>query len=222
MYRKEALAVGEIYHIFNKSIADFKIFNDPFDFSRIMNAIQYYQLKNPPLRLARFSALPESNKDQFGKPDVSAKRDKLIDIIAFCVMPTHLHLVLKQLKDNGISIFVGNVLNSYARYFNTKYKRKGPLWEGRFKNVLVKDDEQLLHLTRYLHLNPVTAYLVDNPEDWPVSSYKEYTTSEDAGNSKICSYDSLFDISPDSYAEFVKDNIAYQRELAGIEKLIVE
>ena len=66
------------------------------------------------------------------------------------------------------------LLNSYTRYFNEKIKRKGPLWEGRFKKVLVNSDEQLLHLTRYVHLNPVSAGIVEKPEDWPCSSYREY------------------------------------------------
>jgi putative transposase len=79
-------------------------------------------------------------------------------------MPTHIHLVLRQLKDGGISKFMSNILNSYSRYFNIKHNRKGPLWEGRFRKVLVGSDEQLLHLTRYVHLNPVTACLVDKPK----------------------------------------------------------
>ena len=80
---------------------------------------------------------------------------------------------------------MGDILNSYSRYFNTKQKRKGPLWEGRFENVLIKTDEQLLHLTRYIHLNPVTAYLVDQAKDWQASSYNEYLENSDF-NECIC------------------------------------
>jgi len=136
-------------------------------------------------------------------------------------MPTHFHLILKQLKKGGISTFIGNVLNSYSRYFNTKHKRGGPLWEGKFKNVSVETDEQLLHLTRYIHLNPTSAGLVKKPEEWPYSSYLEYLGKIKKIN-RICSYEDLIDISPLSYKNFVESRILYQRELAKIKHLILE
>ena len=61
-----------------------------------------------------------------------------VEIIAYCIMPTHFHLVVKQLKEDGISFFIQQILNSYSRYFNIKTKRKGPLWEGRFQNVIIE------------------------------------------------------------------------------------
>ncbi len=134
-------------------------------------------------------------------------------------MPTHLHLILKQLKENGISIFMGNLLNSYSRYFNIRYKRKGPLWEGRFKSILIENGEYLLHLTRYIHLNPTTANLVRKPEDWELSSYKEYILNK---KDALCDYSDLLDISKKSYREFVEDRISYQKELHKIKRLILE
>jgi putative transposase len=218
--RKDSLAVGEIYHIFNKSIAEFKIFNNVSEFSRMLRAIRYYQREKPQVKFSRFIQLPKNKQDLEINISLSNEK-KLVEIIAYCLMPTHLHLILKQLKEKGISIFMSNILNSYTRYFNTKYKRKGPLWEGRFKNVLAKTDEQLLHLTRYIHLNPVTAYLVDRPEEWLFSSYSEYL-SKINGNEKICNYDKILDIEPVSYKKFVEDRIAFQRELAKIKDLLIE
>jgi putative transposase len=136
-------------------------------------------------------------------------------------MPTHLHLTLKQLKENGITIFMSNILNSYTRYFNTKHNRKGPLWEGRFKNILIETEEHLLHLTRYIHLNPVTAYLVNKPEEWFASSYEEYVLKVD-DNERICKYDDVLDIEAAFYREFVQDTVSYQRELATLKKLFFE
>ena len=81
--------------------------------------------------------------------------------------------------------------------------------------MLVSTDEQLLHLTRYIHLNPVTAYLVNKPEDWQASSYLEYLLKIDEAD-KICSYDDILDIEKVSYKQFVEDNISYQRDLAKI------
>ena len=136
-------------------------------------------------------------------------------------MPTHIHLVLRQLKDNGISKFMSNILNSYSRYFNLKHNRKGPLWEGRFKKIMVENDDQLLHLTRYIHLNPVTAYLVNRPEDWFASSYHEYIMSVVQEN-RLCNCTYTLDTNPTSYKRFVEDNISYQRELAKIKHLAMD
>jgi putative transposase len=155
------------------------------------------------------------------KTDVSFYKEKLVEIIAYCIMPTHLHLVLKQLEDNGISIFMNRILNSYSHYFNIKHERKGPLWEGRFKHILVEKDEYLLHLTRYIHLNPVTAYLVNKPEEWFASSYGEYL-QDVKKDDKICKYSEILEIEPKSYREFIEDRISYQRELAKIKHLVMD
>lgn len=223
MQRKEKLVVGQVYHIFNKSIAGFKIFNDDIEFLRMKAMLRYFQIENMLFKFSRFMELQEVKEKGFSQHfiSVSQGKDKLVQIIAYCLMPTHLHLILKQLKKDGISIFTGNVLNSYSRYFNTKHKRKGPLWEGKFKNVLVETDEQLLHLTRYIHLNPVTAYLVDKPEEWIVSSYQEYLL-EVQDQDKICEYDDILDIDSGSYSKFVADFVSYQRELAKIKNLLLE
>ena len=217
---KDVLAVGEVYHILNKSIAGFKIFNRDSEFTRMKDLFAYYTVKKPFLRFSYFSRLKYKERTALKNSFRSnLNKEKIVDIVAYCIMPTHVHLIIKQLKRNGISVFMSNVLNSYARYFNTKHKRKGPLWEGRFKRILIDTDEQLLHLTRYIHLNPVTAYLIDKPEEWPFSSYKEYILEE---NKKVCRYNEILDIKPVRYKRFVENNIDYQRKLAKIKHLILE
>jgi len=116
---------------------------------------------------------------------------------------------------------MNNILNSYTRYFNIRHNRKGPLWEGPYKKLAVETDEQLLHLTRYVHLNPVTSYLVNKPDEWLYSSYKEYLGTDNLSQ-KICNFGNLLDIRPNSYSEFVEDRISYQRELAKIKSLAIE
>jgi len=222
MKRKNELISGQIYHIFNRSIADFTIFNNQDEFSRIVQLIQYYQTANE-LKFSKFMELEAVGKFGFDNflQKFSKDEKQLVQIIAYCIMPTHFHLILKQITENGISLYLRDFQNSYSHYFNTKHKRKGPLWESKFKNVLVKNDEYLFHLTRYLHLNPVTAFLVDRPEDWPFSSYKEYM-SEGNQNEGICRWDGILDIKPLQYRTFVNDQIAYQRELGRIKKLLLE
>lgn len=223
MRRKEALVSGKSYHVFNKSIANFKIFNTDDEYLRMKNAIRYFQVEGMPIKLSRFMELGEVKESGFSVPflSISKAKEKYVQIIAYCLMPTHIHLILKQLKEKGISNFMGNLLNSYCRYFNTKHRRKGPLWETKFQNVLVETDEQLLHLTRYIHLNPVTASIVDKPEDWSFSSHSEFLSKVN-NNERICEYSDILDIEPFSYAKFVEDRITYQRELAKIKSLILE
>ena len=218
MSRKYLLANGEVYHIFNKSIANFKIFNNKFDFKRMQEAIKYYRFEDASIRFVRFVSRRKKDK---GDSIPSRQSDRLVDIISYCIMPTHLHLVLQQTKDKGISKFMSNVLNSYSRYFNIRHKRKGPLWEGRFKNILVKTDEQLIHLTRYIHLNPTSAGLVNKPNYWEFSSFNEYLEKTKTG-SEICSYEHLLDINPNTYKKFVENRVVYQRELSKIKSLILE
>ncbi len=222
MKRKVELITGQIYHIFNRSIADFTIFNNQDEFFRIVQLIKYYQTANE-LKFSKFMELEVVEKFGFDNflHKFSKDNEQIIQIIAYCIMPTHFHLILKQIAENGISLYLRNFQNSYSHYFNSKHKRKGPLWESKFKNVLVDNDEQLSHLTRYLHLNPVTAFLVYKPEDWPFSSYEEYISEVNQGRG-TCQWDGILDIKPLQYRKFVNDQISYQREIGKIKKLVLE
>jgi len=110
--------------------------------------------------------------------ELKQNSDLFVKIISYCIMPTHYHLLLEQVKDGGTEKFISKILNSYAKYFNLRHKRSGPLWSSRFKSVGVDDNEQLLHLTRYIHLNPTSAGYVSMPEDWQYSSYVEYISDD--------------------------------------------
>lgn len=205
-----------VYHVLTKSIAGYKIFNDDEDFERILDVIEYYACSSPPCKFSLYIKLKNENKlDMIS----FSPGNKFVKIIAYCIMPTHIHLIVVPQKDNILSRYMNIVLRSYTGYFNNKYKRKGPLWESRFKVVTVHNDEQLLHLTRYIHLNPVTAYLVDKPEDWKFSSYNEYI---EKGARTICQFPDYLRIIPSLYMEFVNERIEYQRTLAKIKSLILE
>ncbi len=204
------MGMGEVYHVFTRSIAGYRIFNDEFEYSRMCEALWYYQQEERVRGLCKFKRLVKGDSDE--------NRVSIVEIIAYCLMPTHIHLVLEPLSENAISGFMQNVLNSYTRYFNIRHGRKGPLWEGRFKKVRVENDSQLLHLTRYIHLNPVTAGLISRPEDWKFSSYKQYLGRAVGG----CCPEKFLDIEVETYKEFVQDRISYQKELAQIKDLIME
>ncbi|OGX36841.1 MAG: hypothetical protein A3G91_02110 [Omnitrophica WOR_2 bacterium RIFCSPLOWO2_12_FULL_50_9] len=223
MHRKELLATGHYYHVFNKSIADFRIFNTHYNSERFLHTLRYYQLHESSMKLSQFLRLQEIQDDGFEKHFIPAQRpeEKLVEILAYCLMPTHVHLILKQLRDDGISQFMQNIQNSYTRFFNEKHRRKGPLWVGRFKSVLVDSDEYLLHLTRYIHLNPVSAGLAGTPKKWPYSSYHEYSGNVGADR-RICRFDDVIAINAGEYENFVNDRISHQKELAAIKSLILE
>lgn len=216
--RKDPLANGEIYHVLSRTIAQYKVFRSAYNCARFLDTIKFYQYKHPGVRFSYLSTLSRVRREELIN---SHKDDPLVQIIAYCIMPTHIHFMLKQLRDNGISIFMKHSLDSFTRYYNLKNKRKGPLWESRFKNILVESDEQLLHLTRYIHLNPVSAGLIDDAEEWSYSSYNEYLDRV-LPRDRICVWNDLIDMSPKQYRQFVNDRKAYQREISIIKSKTIE
>ena len=216
--RKDPLSTGHYYHVFSRSIAGFVIFNQPEYFDRMVELFNLYQYADFNYSYSRFNDLNPLLRQQIFE-NVNTTSVRLVDIIAYCVMPTHLHLILKQNEDGGISKFMAKILNSYTRYFNLMHHRLGPLWESKFKDVEVTKDEYLWHLTRYLHLNATSAGLVKKPEDWFYSSYAEYLDKKDDG---LCSYGSLFDFTAQQYRAFVNDRKDYQKSLALVKKYLIE
>ncbi len=99
--------------------------------------------------------------------------DKAI-IIAYCLMPNHYHLLVYLLTDNFGTEVMQPLTVSYSKAINNQEKRVGPLFQGPYKAKSVGNDRYLLHLSRYIHLNPVEAGLVNKPEEWAFSSYQEY------------------------------------------------
>lgn len=213
--------MDEIYHVLTKSIAEYEIFNFDADYIRMQHVLRFYQPVKQPISFSHLDQLSPEKARSFNEMINNRSLERQVEIIAYCLMPTHVHLILQQLKTNGIARFMSNVLNSYSRYFNVKHKRKGPLWQGRYKKILVESDEQLEHLTRYIHLNPVTAYLVDRPELWQYSSYREYIENIKK-DEQMCDFASLLDIRPVVYRKFVEERISDQREFSEIKKLILD
>ena len=215
--RKNPLVNDQYYHIVTRSIAKFKFFNNDEDYFRIIELLNFYRFAELPCKYSKFTLLsPPHQKAIFADLDKSG--EQIVAIVAYCIMPTHIHLILKQLVNNGISKYMRTLLDSYSKYFNIKHDRKGPLYECRFKNVLIESDEQMLHVSRYVHLNAVTAGLVKKPQDWKFSSYQEYIGKK----SGFCQFDDVMDIKPKEYRKFVCDHIAYQKELSRIKHLLID
>lgn len=213
--RRVGFSENNLYHVFTKSIAGFDIFRKNADYKRMVQSFSFFSNKNIPCKFALLDKITDLQETIYSKHP----SENIVSIIAYCLMPTHLHLILREMVAGGISKFMNRILSSHTHYFNPRYNRKGPLWESRFKNLLIEDDSYLLHLTRYIHLNPVTANLVEQPEDWEFSSYGEYI---DSSSSKICKFSQYLDINKESYKNFVHDHIGHQKAIALIKHLAID
>ena len=139
-------------------------------------------------------------------------------------MPNHFHFLLKPFEKNAISDFMRNLQNSYSKYYNTKYGRTGSLFQFMFKAVRIETNEQLIHVSRYIHLNPVTAYLfeIDQLTNHLWSSFKDYIFDE--GDFPFVKPDLVLNQfkSKEDYRKFVFDQSNYQRELEKLRHLTLE
>lgn len=187
------------------------IFRNVFDYRRFINTMIYYQIEGPKPKFSRF--LPSTT--------ILNKKNKIVEIVCYCLMPNHFHFLLKQTRDGGITEFVSKVSNSYTKYFNTKNRREGPLLQGEFKSVYVESNEQLLHLSRYIHLNPLVGYLIKDLEDYKRSSYLEYLG---VSNTDICSKAIIMDQfkSTSEYRQFVLDREDYGKQLEAIKHQLLD
>lgn len=208
--RTTPLVNNQIYHVFNRGIEKRRIFENRRTYSRFLQTIAYYQLEGPKPKFSNFI------KYKLFKPDPTKK---IIDIISYCLMPNHFHFLLKQLKEGGVSEFISKLTNSYTKYYNLKFDRIGPLLQGQFKAVLIESDEQLIHVSRYIHLNPVSSFLVKKPEDYEWSSYNEYLN-----NNEICVKEEVLNFfkSAAEYKKFVDDQINYAQELELIKHQLLD
>ncbi|OGE33527.1 hypothetical protein A3J19_04510 [Candidatus Daviesbacteria bacterium RIFCSPLOWO2_02_FULL_41_8] len=211
-YQQAVFGNGEFYHVVNRGVEKRITFLDKRDYQRFLETIEYYRLEKPP---TRFSF---RNRPKIFKKDSS--NEVLVEIICFCLMPNHFHLLLKQVQENGISIFLSKLTNSYTKYFNTRHKRVGPLFQGSFKAVRIEDDEQLTHTSRYIHLNPLIDYLVKDLKSYKYSSYPQFLGLKDGFCKTHCILDH-FSL-PSTYEKFVLDQEEYGRIIKKIERLLLE
>ena len=216
--RLTPLISGQFYHVFNRAI-DYRItFSEKREYDHAYKTIDYYRFHSLPVKYSIFRRWPLKRKEEVRK---SLEREQNNgDIISYCLMPNHFHLLIKQNFDNGISKFVSNFQNSYTRYFNCKHNRIGSLFLDQFKAVRIETEEQLLHISRYIHLNPYTSYIVKSIDELIVyswSSLKQYLGLEVG----ICETKDILSYfkKPDYYKKFIIDQADYQRKLDQINHL---
>jgi len=153
-YRKEQFANGDVYHLTTRAIDNNLIFKDISDYYRGVFSIYEFNNEKPTTIQARRlirASIKKQNRDPISIVD---EREKLVEIFAFCFMPNHIHLLVKQLEDNGITNFMKKVGVGYGGYFNRKYQRKGYVFQNRFKSVHIGNDNQFKVVVPYIFTNP--------------------------------------------------------------------
>ena len=157
------------YHVFNRGAYKNKIFLDRDDFEIFTDILAYY-LRYP--KTKNFAYQKKVNEFQVR----NLEKEQTVHLVAYCLMPNHFHLLLRQLpiatNKTNISNLMKRVSITYAMYFQNKYQHDGALFQGKFKNTTVDRDRQLLLLSKYIHMNPIK--LVGNLEQYQFSSYLAY------------------------------------------------
>jgi putative transposase len=205
----------KFYHLYNRGVAKQKIFQDSNDYQRLLDNFAYYLDAGLKQKISMVS------KKKLIEILSSAPKKPLVSVVCYCLMPNHLHLIVKQLQDSGISQFMKDALNSYSRYYNTKYERVGPIFQGRFKAVEIEDDDQLIHLSRYIHINSYVANVTDDLENYPWSSLKLFINNK---KTRLCNPELILEIvgSTKEYQNFVDDYAGYAKKLLEIDNLLLD
>jgi len=164
--RREEFIVGEIYHITLKGIDGRSILMDDEDYWRFIFSL--YEFNNSlrvairkqretrnNLKIALKLAIGV-NREKLEKQLNEDKRDKLVEIMEFILMPNHVHLGLKEIRMGGISNFMQKIGSGYSHYFNTRYRRTGHLFQDKFQATRISGDEYLKTVFVYIHANPIS------------------------------------------------------------------
>lgn len=144
------------YHIFNRGNNKKDIFLDQQDYMYFLHQFDCYLLEKSLYR-------PEWIQRHFCGE---------VDLIAYCLMPNHFHVLVQQHTERGVAEFMGALMNRYTKYFNKKYQRVGHVFQGKYKARFIDSDGDLIHLTRYVHQN--SAGITPHIQSYAYSSAQFY------------------------------------------------
>ena len=194
------------YHIFNRGTNKQETFHDNSDYLRFIHYLYVCNDRAPMEKVFADSII--------GGPtsEISHKRELLVDVICYALMPNHFHLMLSQKKDGGLSKFMQKLCTAYTMYYNHRYKRTGVLFQGKYKSVPVLDEQYLPILVRYIHLNPVELNIsAVKSESGTISYLKSYRWSSCPDYLGQENFPSI--ISTDQFAEIFEDYAEHQEFL---------
>ena len=204
-FRVKLYAPNTYYHVYNRGVAKRKIFRDTDDYSVFLNLFKRY-LGGKVI------------KDLKGRPydDLS----KSINLLGYCLMPNHFHILVFQKDPHGITTLIRRVTGSYSGYFNKKYRRVGPLFQDRFKASIIDQEPYLWHISRYIHLNP--AQTVDDAFNYKYSSLPYYLGKRKSSWIKPQRILAMHKQSKQPYKEFVVDGVDYKKTLDIVESQLAK
>lgn len=204
--RRTRLIINQSYHLYNRGVDKRTIFPNPSYYSRFLSTLKHslnfdYPFSSLINRLKK--ATTAGKKASILKEMEGYRINPPLEIVSFCLMPNHYHLAVKQLTEEGISKFVHKIATGYTRYFNIRNERSGRLFETTYKAKLIESEEQLIHLSRYHHLNPQKiAHTKEELTNYPWSSFRYYLN--DRTHSFINSEPVLSHFTgPQEYVDFV-------------------
>jgi len=156
------------YHIYNRGVDKRTIFKDQQDYGTFLGYLK--ELLSPPTSKPYFRKITVNNKAYEIKDYCCKNCHQTISLLAYCLMPNHFHLLINQSQPRAIEDFMKSLGTRYTMYFNKRYQRSGRLFQGVYQAVLIENEPQLLHTSRYIHLNPLSnKSLLNQP-----SSYSDY------------------------------------------------
>lgn len=218
--RNVVFASGEIYHVYNRSTGNEDLFSGARELRRALDLFDYYRFKQK-VKYSYFKLYSMKRKKEY--LDAVKQQDPLVEIFAYALMPEHYHLLLRQLEEDGLSKYITDFQNSFAKYLNKKRDRHGSVFQNPFKAKWIERDEVFTHLSRYIHLNPVTSFLIklDELPNYPSTSYPYYV-SKTKGD--IVNTDFLLKMfgSKEKYEKFIANQKDYQRKLHLLKRFALE
>jgi len=145
----------ELFHVLNRGVDKRQIFMDKQDHYRFVHDLFEFNDKNPAAHSYYYNTPIDPQSSDIGCRKIKEKRDLLVHIHAFCMMPNHYHLLVSPVVEDGLPKFMKKLNMGYAKYFNKKYERSGALFQGCYKSVPIVSDSHFLFIPFYIHLNPL-------------------------------------------------------------------
>ena len=166
----------ELRHLLNRGVEGRNLFMDSQDYARFVHNLYEFNDANPADNLSRL--FDPSGMRDFVNPSFRQERKRLVDIHGWVLMKNHYHLLLTERTEGGITLFLRKLNIGYANYFNERYRRKGTLFQGRTKKILIEREAHFLYILHYIHLNPLD-YL-KGAEGWRVRSKSRIRNTDEA------------------------------------------
>ena len=195
------------YHVYNRGVAKQKVFLDEQDYKVFFSYLKTYL------------SPPDKSNESF--PSRKLKNYfEMVKLLSYCLMPNHFHLFAWQKEIDSLTSFMRALTIKYSMYFNRKYQRVGPVFQGKFKAVTIANEQQFIFLSKYIHRNPLTSG--SELEVYPYSSYRNYLGKIQQtwlDTAEILSYFSKVNLA-NSYRSFVEE--LDERDLPVIKEVMLD